>query len=615
MKYMTSEEITRNGVLSLVLFLLLGLIGVNADESLLSAAKKQDWEAVTTQLKGRTDVDQAQADGTTALSWAVYWDNLEVVNQLIKARANVNAGNDIGMTPLMLAVRNRNPEMVAVLLKAKADPDKEMWTGETPLMTAARLGQTAIAKMLIDAGANVNTSEPRKNQTALMWAISYRNPDIAKLLIEAGANVNVHTTKLKEDKSYSPMILEGYAGNVTSVSQGGYTPLMFAARANDLETAKLLINHGANVNDVSVEDGTALVIAASWGNEDLAIFLLGEGADPNIPDANNMTALHYAMRDGLKLLHGYEIVASTRVCGFAGDSLCKPIETLTEEEKAMMDEVAYGLYIVEGIVDTENADETADVILPGGNMYDLAEALLANGADVNAEMKYPPPRLRMDALPWLNLEGATPFMLASASLDNTGMEILLEHGANPLVKTDVHTPYFERQQEAYADDNQILGNGSSLLVAAGLGKKNDFTPQEERNAINVIGRLLELGGDVNEATATGWTAMHAAAFIGADNLVKFLAEKGAEINIQNGCGRTPLSLAEGRSVVGLLNRTLPRPTTVNVLLSLGADESKTIGPRGTCILGRGGLEVDIEIDAEVEAIRKQQELERQHQQQ
>ncbi len=614
MKYMTSE-ITRNGVLSLVLFLLLGLIGVSADEPLLTAAKKQDWETVTTHLQNKSNVNQAQADGTTALSWAVYWDNLEVVSQLIKVRANVNAGNDIGVTPLMLAVRNRNPEMVSTLLKAKADPDKGMWTGETPLMTASRLGQTAIIKMLIDANVDVNVYEPRRNQTALMWAISYRNPEIAKLLIEAGADVNTQTTRLKDDTNYTPMEIEGYAGNVLSVPQGGYTPLMFAARANDMETARLLINRGANVNDVSVEDGTALVIAAAWGNEDLAIYLLGEGANPNIPDANGMTALHYAMRDGLKLLHGYEIVASTRVCGFAGDSLCKPIETLTDQEREMMNDVARGLYIVEGVVDTENADETADVILPGGNMYDLAEALLANGADVNAEMTYPPPRLRMDALPWLNLEGATPFMLASASLDNTGMEILLEHGANPLVKTDVHTPYFEKQQQAYADDNQILGNGSPLLVAAGLGKKNDFTPQEERNAINVIGRLLELGGDVNEATATGWTAMHAAAFIGADNLLKFLAEKGAEINVQNGCGRTPLSLAEGKSVVGLLNRTLPRPTTVDTLLSLGADESRASAPRGTCILGRGGLEVDIEIDAERDAIRKQQELERQQQQQ
>ena len=160
-----------------------------------------------------------------------------------------------------------------------------------------------------------------------------------------------------------------------------------------------------------------------------------------------MTALHYAMRDGLKLLHGYETVAATRVCGFAGDSRCKPIEGITDAEREMMKDPAYGLYIVEGLVETENADREAAEILPGGNMYELAEALLANGADVNARMKYPPPRLRLDSLPWLNLTGATPFMLASASLDYSGMEMLLEHGADPLIKTEVRRGVLEISTE------------------------------------------------------------------------------------------------------------------------------------------------------------------------
>jgi ankyrin repeat protein len=598
-----------NGVVLLLL-----LISLHAQATpghdLLNASKKQDWETVSTLLKQKADVNTAQADGATALLWAVYWDNKEVVNQLIRAKADVNAGNDIGVTPLSLAVKNRNPEMVAMLLKANTNPNTAMWSGETPLMTAAMNGVTQIVKLLIDNGADINATEPRRGQSALMWAISFRNPDAAKLLIDAGANVSISTFMLKDKEEYSPMFLGGYAANVQSVPQGGYTPLMFAARVGDMATARQLVNRRADVNATSVEDGTALVIASAWGHEDLAMYLLEEGANPNATDANGMTSLHYAMRDGLKLLHGFEISEATRVCGFRSDSLCKPIDTLTEEEKRQLEDPDVGLYIVEGAVNTEYADEEAAVPLPGNNMHELAEALLAHGADVNAKMKYPPPRLRLDSLTWLNLEGATPFMLASAALDNSGMELLLEHGAEPYVKTEVDHNIFEKQTKSYADDNQILGNGTPLMVAAGLGKKNDFTSLEERQAVGAVKRLIELGADVNESTATGWTALHAAAFIGADNLVKFLVEQGANVNAMNGCGRTPWSLASGENVFGLLDRTSPRESTMQVLESLGGGRDSAAGPAGTCILGRGGLEVDVVIDARRDEIRAQQKAER-----
>ena len=124
--------------------------------------------------------------------------------------------------------------------------------------------------------------------------------------------------------------------------------------------------------------------------------------------------------------------------------------------------------------------------------------------------------------------------------------------------------------------------------------------------MDAVRRLIDLGADVNEATASGWTPLHAAAFIGADNLIRFLVEKGAKVNVRNGCGRTPYSLAAGDSVVGLLDRTIPRESTMKVLRSLGADEARAGKPVGSCILGRGGLEADIIQRAEINAIRSQQ---------
>ena len=582
---------------------------------LVEASKKQDWKTVSLLLEQKTDVNVHQTDGTTALGWATYWDNLTVVKDLIKAKVDVNAGNDIGITPLSLAIKNRNTIITNLLLRAGADPNIATWSGETPLMTASRVGLRNIVISLLDHGADIDTREPRRGQNALMWAISFRNPEVASILIERGADLTAQTTVFEGTDLYTQMTLKAYAKDVMTVPQGGYTALMFSARAGDLNTTKQLVSHGVNVNEVSVEDGHALVIASSWGHEDLARYLLEQGADPNIADANDMTALHFTMRDGIKLLHGFEISMATRVCGFRSDSLCKPIDTLSETELKQMEDPTVGLYIVEGAVNTEYADEEASVPLPGNNMHELAEALLASGADVNAKMKFAPPRLRLDSLTWLNLTNATPLLLASAALDNSGIELLLEHGANPLVKTDVDHTIFQDQTKSYADDNQILGNGTPLMVATGMGKKNDLTLQEEKRALIAAKRLIQLGADVNESTATGWTPLHAAAFIGSNNLIKFLVDQGANVNAMNGCGRTPLSLASGENVFGLLDRTSPRETTMQVLLSMGADDSKSAGPIGTCILGRGGLEVDVVIDARRDEVRAQQKLEAERQSQ
>ncbi len=487
MECMTGKTIWQ-GVLSLVLFASIGLLGVSAQQSLVMAAKEQDWDALSAQLKQKSDVNEVQADGTTVLAWGVYWDNLDVTRKLIAAKANVNTGNDLGITPLILAIRNRNIEMVSILLKAGADPGIGMWTGETPLMTAARTGNTSLVELLLDNGADINVHEPRRGQTALMWAISYGYPEVARVLIERSADVNAKTTKLKEKQDFSPMVLEGYAGNVLSVPQGGYTALMFAARSGEMQTVKLLVNAGAKVNESSAEDGPALVIASAWGHEAIALYLLEQGADPNAADANGMTALHYAMRDGLKVLHGYEIVASTLICGYADGGYCIPFVSAPDEEREAAKSVLnqLGLYYVDA--------KPNNKYLPGGNMYDLAEALLTKGADINARMKYPPPQLRLDRLPLINLSGATPFMLASASQDFSGMEMLLEHGANPLTKTEINEAVFIKQTKVNGDDNQILGNGTPLMVAAGMGRRNDFTPEGEQDAIKAVSRLLGLGG-------------------------------------------------------------------------------------------------------------------------
>jgi ankyrin repeat protein len=78
---------------------------------------------------------------------------------------------------------------------------------------------------------------------------------------------------------------------------GGYTPLMFAARSGDIEAARLLLAAGANIDEPTGSGATPLVTAAHAGLSDFGIFLLNRGADPNLAKAG-YTALHAAILRG-----------------------------------------------------------------------------------------------------------------------------------------------------------------------------------------------------------------------------------------------------------------------------------------------------------------------------
>ena len=69
------------------------------DTRLPEAARAADRETVDRLIAAGNPVDAAEPDGTTALHWAVYHDDLAMTGRLLDAGANVNAANRNGATP------------------------------------------------------------------------------------------------------------------------------------------------------------------------------------------------------------------------------------------------------------------------------------------------------------------------------------------------------------------------------------------------------------------------------------------------------------------------------------------------------------------------------------
>lgn len=258
--------------------------------SLIEAAKNSDSQALRMLLTQRANVNAADADGTTALHWASYRDDVESADLLIRAGANVNAANDLGATPLWTASLNGSAAMVARLLQAGANPNLPLLLGETPLMVASRSGNPAVVEQLLARSANVNARAARA-QTALMWAVAQRHSAVVKVLLAHGADVHARSEVWNQVMAVPPHGLPEYN---RTIPHGGDTPLMFAARVGDLSSATLLLAAGANVNDADAWGVSATVLAAHSGYGALVQFLLEKGADPNAATAG-FTALHAAI--------------------------------------------------------------------------------------------------------------------------------------------------------------------------------------------------------------------------------------------------------------------------------------------------------------------------------
>lgn len=493
---MTSTRTCAAG--SLVMLLSAGLTAAGSDLALVDAVRAGDREAVRLLLSQRVDVNAPQGDGATALTWAVHRDDLETADRLIRAGADANRANDYGVTPLSLACTNRSAAMVDLLLRAGANPNAPQWSGETPLMTCTRTGALDAVKALLARRADVN-ARTRRGQTALMWAASQKRPAIARVLIHAGADVDAVSHRLEGftppqyftfgltddayDRSFAP---DAKVHEDPHASKGGFTALMFAARAGNLDSARLLLDARGNVNYISSTSGNALMVAIVNGHEPVARFLLENGADPNVSDEWGFTPLHWALRDGITAI------------GMPRGPL--PNDNLWVKPS-----------------------------MPG-----LVKQLLARAANPNARVtKGLPPlsylpyaREDINRLPYLRQPGATPFLLAAAAADVDSMRALVAAGADPLMTTE--------------------DGATPVMVAAGLGKLWALSPAEQDRALQAVTLAVELGGNVNAALKDGRTALMGAAHVGAVSTIQFLADRGADLNARDQYGQTPLGLALNR---------------------------------------------------------------------
>jgi ankyrin repeat protein len=448
-----------------------------------------------------------------------------------------------------------------------------------PLADAAERGDERALRRLLDGGADVDLPQS-DGMTALHWAVERGDVNAVRRLIDAGADAKranefgvtpLATACIGGDAKIVELLLDAGA-DPNTIQRGGETALMLAARTGQVEPVQALLDRGAVVDAQERRGQTALMWAAAEGTAEVVRALLEAGADDSATIDSGFTPLLFAVRGGHTevvedlLAAGADVNQAPRPRRSGAGGLGRGMSPLImavenghfELAARLLDAGAdpndrsTGYSPLHSITWVRKADSGDDNALPppdgSGRLssLDFVRVLVEHGADVNMR------HTRRDAtLGRLNRRGATPFLLAADTADTALMRLLVELGADPMLGNEDRT--------------------TALMVAAGIGT---LAPGEEagteEEALEAVKLALELGGDVNAVNANGETAMHGAAYKSAPEVVKFLAEHGADEavwNRRNKYGWTPMLIARGYRP----GTFKPAPATIEALRSVLKD--------------------------------------------
>jgi ankyrin repeat protein len=428
----------------------------------------------------------------TSLMAATIDGDLDLVQQAVEAGANLDRYDwNLGYSPLGMAIDRGHPEVVQCLLAAGANPHNGS-TSTTALGLAAERGEIEIVQMLLPRGIDVNAPVGREGWTALLSAIANGHRAVVQLLVTAGANVNAWSR--------------------------GETPILLAAKCEEREIYQYLyplVNTAIRL--CADRDGEQLLQAtrkrrireqnrpvekfiemATMGNIDEVNRAIDMGIEIDELGAKGHTALMAAA------YHGHRSIVNILLSAGADPNL-------------LSDDDGLGA-----------AGMTALMLAAGSffasNRHQLVKLLIAGGADINQR----------------GAGGKTAIFYAALAGSGYAdcVEVAIANGADLHLQDDRgHTVLSAvAAAENYGMFNLLMQAGAStaglesiqLIQAAGAGNADRVKSLLATN----VNLDLDRGAAISNAAAAGHTA-----------IVELLIQAGANVNLRDKLGFTPIASA------------------------------------------------------------------------
>ena len=428
------------------------------------------------------------------------------VRTLVRARADVNAAQGDGATALHWAVHYDDLATVDLLLQAGARVNASNDLGVTPLYLACTNRNAAMVDRLLLAEANPNASL-LNGETVLMNCARTGNAASVKALLMAGASMNAKEPE-HDQTALMWAAAEKHSGVVRALLEAGVD---FRARSraySQTVTSEVTQRAGREELNYNVLRGgsTALLFGARSGDVESVRLLLAAGADVNDSLPNGMSALVLAAHSG----NG-------------------PAASLLLEKGADPDAAAIGYTALHAAVLRSDLKLVHDLLAHGAN----PDVRITNGTPLRRNSQ----DFNLPAV----LIGATPYWLAAKFLEADSMRALAAAGANPSI--------------SLPDGTTPLMAAAGLKEASGVDRRglsvlDGGRVPNETAALEAVTVALSQPNDLDATGPAGDTALHAAASMGYDRVLRLLAEKGANLNIKNTRGLTPLAIVTRRNSGG-----------------------------------------------------------------
>jgi len=496
----------------------------------------------------QVDINEKASDGSTALMWAAYNDDLELVQTLLKVGARANVTSNFGATALSEAIKIGNMQIFRALLDAGADIESPNLDKQTALMLAISSNQPEMAKLLIERGANVKAIETFRDQTPLMWAAGANQPEIVDLLLAKGANTQVNLRARADD--WERTQTSEPRAQFSSRHTGGLTALLYATRSGCLRCVQSLVNAGADINKPNPDGVTPLLNAADNSRWDIVMYLLDKGANPHVWDMHGRTALWITVDRKSAGAGGGGFGGGPGGGGRGGG----PGAGAPGAGRGGNPGAAPGAIGGPGGPGGPpggfggRGGAAAATGAPAITPLQVMNRLIEMGVDVNHELtrKRPYTNGRQRFTDYDMRDGVAPLFLATLGNDQETIDLLLKHGAEvDLPNVFQMTPVMIAAGMRATGRNEICGGAADsarnlrmvdALIAAGADINRQVTGSRNRS-----GTIMAYVAGCDQE---GRTALMSAANVGSETTVKELLQRGANPLLRDAEGHTALDLAK-----------------------------------------------------------------------